>query len=187
MAMFDFRCVECSAEFERFLHPSEYTEITTCDCGGTAQMFYSFQRPHSYTGMSEATVCYRNSDGSIGVLAHKDARIPVGSERIELRSAADVRRVEREMTAQEYRKFCDKQEREEQSFGAYAAAQRAELRERMKHMSERGKAFAQTAIRENDNKPRQKFQTNVFFEAFSMDASNREAHRSEHTDWRPRK
>lgn len=190
MPLYDFSCGKCGALTERFMQMSVYSDTLPCEddsCGGIATRLYSLAGQYVYSGLTDATVCYRNPDGSIGVLAHKDARIPEGSERIEMRSAAEVRKIEREMTAQEYRKFCDKQEREEHTFGAHAAEQRAELRRRMQGMSERGRAFARVAMAQNDQKSAPKFRTNVFFEAFSMDASNRQEHRSENTDWKPRK
>jgi len=180
MPMHDYHCPACSHEFERFLHVSECDSAVFCEqCGASADRAYVYQRPHSYGGLTDPVVVYKNPDGTYGIPGTRDARIPEGSERIELRSAADVRRVEREMTQHEYSKFVSKQEREEQTFGAAHAEKRAELREKMRNFSERGKAFARVAMQQNDNAHRKRFQTNTFFDAFSNDASNRDGYRGE--------
>ncbi len=181
MPLIDVKCSACGSETEMFRHVSEMDEpLPGCEngCDGAKlERIYVYQRPHSYNGLITPTDVYLNPDGSIGICGERGARIPKGSERIELRTAADIRRIEHRMTEIEYGKFLNKQEREERHFGALQSEQRSELRQRMNSMSERGKAFARLAMKMNDNKPRQRFQTNVFFDAFSNNASNRDGYR----------
>ena len=180
MPMIDVKCPSCEAEYEVFRHVSEIDSLPQCEnCKRTCQRIYVYQRPHSYSGLVNPIDVYQNPDGSIGICGAKGARIPEGSQRIELRNAADIRRIEQRMTAAEYEKFTRKQEREERHFGALQSEQRAELRQKMQSFSERGKAFSRLAMKENDNAPRKRFQTNVFFDAFSNNAGNRDGYRGE--------
>lgn len=180
--MIDVKCPTCGAEREVFRHTAYIDQMPACETEGCAtqcERIYVYQRPHSYGGLIDPIVVYRNPDGTIGVPGTKDARIPEGSERIELRSAADVRRISKEMGDAEYRKYVNKQEREEQTFGAHAAQQRADLRMKMQSFSQRGQDFARAAMKQNDEAPRTRFRTNVFFDAFENNASNRDGYRGE--------
>lgn len=183
MPMIDVRCGTCGHESEIFRHISQMDDpMPNCENGcdwAPVERIYVYQRPHSFRGLSNPVVVYRNSDGTIGIPGSKDARIPEGSERIELRTSADVQRISKEMGQAEYRKFCEKQEREEQTFGAHAARERSELRQKMQGMSQRGQDFARAAMKQNDEAPRKRFQTNVFFDAFENNASNRDGYRGE--------
>lgn len=180
--MIDVRCGTCGAEFEVFRHTAIIDEMPACEtegCAGECDRIYIYQRPHSYRGLTDPVVVYRNPDGSIGIPGSKDGRIPEGAQRIELRSAADVQRISKEMSDSEYRKFTQKQEREEQTFGENSRQQRAELRRQMQGFSERGKDFARAAMKQNDEAPRARFRTNVFFDAFENNASNRDGYRGD--------
>lgn len=180
MPMIDTKCGKCGTESEIFRHTSEIDSLPNCEqCNEPTFRVYNYQRPHSYSGLSESVVVYRNPDGSIGVLANRNGRIPDGSERVDLRTASDVRRIEREMTQQEYLKFVTKQEREEKTFGEYRRAQRSELRDKMKQFSEKGRSFARLAMKMNDQAPSQKFQSAVVFDAFSNNAGNRDSYRGD--------
>lgn len=183
MPLIDVKCPTCGAESEMFRHVSEMDDpMPQCEngCeGGPVERIYVYQRPHSYRGLIDPVVVYRNPDGTIGVPGSKDGRIPEGSERLELRTAAEVQRISKEMSQAEYRKYVQKQEREEQTFGAHAAAQRSELRRQMRSFSQRGQDFARAAMKQNDEAPRKKFQTNVYFDAFENNASNRDGYRGE--------
>jgi hypothetical protein len=180
MPMIDVRCPTCEAEYEIFRHTVEVEDVPLCEKGcGPCERIYKYQRPHSYEGLRESVVVYRNPDGSYGIPGTRDARIPEGSERIELRTAADVRRVERHMTNTEYSKFVAKQESEERTMGALQAERRAQLRDMAKNFSQKGKDFAQLAMKMNDAAPRKKFQTNVMFDAFSNNAGNRDTYRGD--------
>ena len=183
MPMIDVKCPTCGNESEIFRHVSQMDDpMPNCENGcdwAPVERIYVYQRPHSYRTGQILSVVYQNPDGSIGVLGHRDGRIPEGSQRIEIRSAADAQRVSKQMTDEQYRKFTQKQEREEQQFGAYHSAQRAELRRQMQGFSERGKDFARAAMKQNDEAPRKRFQTNVVFDAFENNASNRDGYRGD--------
>lgn len=188
MPMADFRC-PAGHEFEAFLHSSESAtdEMTCRECGETAERFYTYRRPHSYTGLSEIIVLHKKPDGTYSVPAHRDAPVPSGYERVELRNAADVRAAEKSMEREEYAKWEAKAEREGRFFSERERMMRSELRDKMRHMSQAGRDFALHAMRQNDNRERAKFQSNVYFDAFANDSSNRDAHRDETTGWRPKK
>ncbi len=182
MPLIDVKCPTCGHETELFRHVSEMDDpMPNCEngCESTVERIYVYQRPHSYRGLVDPIVVYRNPDGTIGVPGSKDARIPEGAERIELRTSADVQRISREMTQAEYRKHLAKQEREERTFGEQCRQQRAELRQQMQSFSERGKDFARMAMKQNDEAASKRFQTNVYFDAFENNSSNREGYRGE--------
>lgn len=188
MPMADFRC-PAGHEFEAFLHSSETdTSVLGCrECGAPATRFYSYRKPHSYSGMQTGIVLHKKPDGTYSVPAHRDAPLPEGCERVELRTAAEVRSVEREMASEEYAKWERKQDIEQSFYSERDKTLRSELRRRMQSMSAAGRDFAEYAMRQNDQRERPRFRSNVFFEAFSQDSSNRDAHRDETTGWRPRK
>lgn len=103
-----------------------------------------------------------------------------GFERIELRSATDVRRFESAMNARERSRMARKVERRQELREEREAVTRSELRRLMATMSPRGRAVARAAMTRNDDKPRERTQDpNFHSEVLSFDRSNRVASRDE--------
>jgi hypothetical protein len=103
-----------------------------------------------------------------------------GFERVELRSAADVRRFEKYMTKVEYARASRRVEMHQQQREQRESLTRSELRRLMPSMTEFGRQVARTAMARNDNKPRERAHDPGFhLEAFSYDRSNRDESRDE--------
>lgn len=181
MPMIDFRCEACGATFEHFFHVSAAGEVVVypCECGASAARYYEYRRPHSYTGLTETVVLHQDVDGHYLVPAHRDAPVPPGCTRVEFHSIQEIRRVEQQMNAHERSKFERTQEMEDRAFSEEAQHNRGELIRRMATMSNRGKDLARIAIERSNNQPGRRYRGEVHFEAFSMDSSNREAHRND--------
>jgi hypothetical protein len=177
----------CGAQFEHFFHVTSAGSINDypCECGATAVRYYEYRRPHSYSGLTEAAVVYKSlEDGHYYIPAATDAPMPQGFERVELRSAQEIRRVEKEMTKAEYQKWQNSVERQQLMYEESRRDLRAELTERMKGMSNLGRDFARLAISKGNAMERPRFKGEVHFEAFSMNSSNRGSHSDERTGWK---
>jgi len=181
MPMCDFRCDACGETFERFFHPSEAGAIDKrrCECGAIATRYFEYKRPHSYAGLQDAVVLHQDVDGHYLVPAHKDAPVPPGCTKVEFRSVQEIRRVEQQMNAHERGKWERQQEREQAAFAEEHGVNRGELIRRMGTMSNKGRDLARLAIEQGNNRPARRYRGEVHFEAFSMDASNREAGRDD--------
>lgn len=191
--MYDFRCEECGESFEHWFNSSEKVDSIPCEtdgCGGTAKLYWEFRKLHSYSGLTQPLVVWKRPDGTYAIPAQSDAVKPPEYERVELRDAHSVRRVEREIGREHYEKWERAQIGKQMQDEIVTSHNRRELRSVMQQggyivgkdgerrfvppMSAAQRDFARFAMQQNDNKPREKYQGAFFFDALSRDASNRE-------------
>jgi hypothetical protein len=107
--------------------------------------------------------------------------------RVELRTSAEVHAFEREMNRKESGRYQESQENRERARSVRENRDRAELRSRMASMSPLGRDFARQAIERNNQRSTNSYDPGFHLDAFNNDSSNRDAHRSERTGWKPRK
>ena len=100
--------------------------------------------------------------------------MPAEYERVELRNATEVRRVEGAINREEREKWEAANRGRERLKGEVSSANRAELRDRMAHMQPQNRDFARFAMDRNNQAPSRKYRGHFHFEALSMDASNRD-------------
>lgn len=131
----------------------------------------------------DPVVVFRAPDGGFrfpgdpnGASAARYAR--EGFERIELRSAQDVRRFETVMNRHELSRAQRRVEHQQQFREQREKHLRGELRQKMQSMSERGRELARVVMRQNDHKPRERARdANFHVEVYSQDRSNRDESR----------
>lgn len=180
MPLIDVRCSNDHAtEVNRPL--AMYPATPPCpECGAPTVQYH----PPPRTRWSiDPVVVYRDHDGSYrfpgdanGAGAKRYAQ--QGLERIELRSAADVRRFESQMNKREYSRMCRRVEAAQANRERRESESRSELRRLMPQMTERGRQLAHAAIRRNNDKPRERAKDPGFHvEVFSYDRSNRDESR----------
>lgn len=179
MPLIDIRC-EAEHTSEVMRPNADWPSTPACPtCGApTVQVFLPRQQTRC-----DPVVVYKAPDGSFrfpgdpdGAGAHKYGA--QGYERVELRSATDVRRFESVMNKQELSRAHRRVEAIQANREARESASRSELRRQMESMSERGRAIARAAMSRNDAKPKERA-TDVGFhvDVFSNDRSNREVSR----------
>jgi hypothetical protein len=174
MPMIDLLCSN-GHEVEVFRHSSEVQDQEPCqECGATATRVYRMTRTHGYTGLTQPLVVFKRPDGTYAVPAQPDARMPAEYERVELRNATEVRRVEGAINREEREKWEAANRGRERLKGEVSSANRAELRDRMAHMQPQNRDFARFAMDRNNQAPSRKYRGQFHFEALSMDASNRD-------------
>lgn len=180
MPLIDVKCEnDHTAEVQRPL--AMWPATPPCpECGAATTQYHP---PPRSRWTLDPVVVYRTPDGSFrfpgdtsGSSTGKYDR--AGFERIELRSAADVRRFETQMNRREYARASRRVERQQQMREEREKYSRRELRSAMESMSERGRAVARAVVRMNDNKPRERASEAGFhIECFSYDRGNREESR----------
>jgi putative FmdB family regulatory protein len=185
--LYDFDCQE-HGRFEKFAKMDDCEKPQPCpECGAESPRIYVAFSPRDYL---ETLVVYKRPDGTYGLPGQKDALIPEGCERIELRETWQKRQVEREIDREHREKWERARIGKEMQSEIVTRHNRAELRQVMQQggyiigkdgerrfvppMRESQRDFARFAMRENDNRPREKYQGAFFFDALSRDASNRE-------------
>jgi len=190
-----YTCDHCAVVFDRWnsFPPKNITcPVEGCP-GRPTRPLYHFELPQSPRGTSrnakgfDPVVIHRDAQGNYRFPGAPDARVPEGFQRIELRTTEEVRRFERDVNRGEAERHDGAQAREEGFYGGLKAQQRSELWATMARMTPTGRAFAEEAMRANDERPRGRFDANFHVECFSQDASNREPQRDATTKWRPRK
>lgn len=156
---------------------ADYPSTPSCpECGADTVQIHL---PRATQWTLDPVIVYRAADGSFtfpsDVNGSADHRYAAqGLERIELRSAADVRRFESVMNKREYSRAARRVEIMHAQQEARQAVSRSELRRQMESMSERGRGLARAAIEMNNNKPKLRPSESGFHvEAFSYDRSNR--------------
>lgn len=192
MPIADYVCAACETHIEHFFHhPLHQLPCEAEGCSGimvrTFEPSITLKRRRTLAQAFSPVVIHRDVNGNIRFPGHPDAPIPDGFQKVELRTVREVRALEREMNVRERARFEEAQYREEQAFSAEQRERRAELRQMMRHMTPAGRALAEEAMRQNDERPRKSYDPNFHVEAFSQDSSNREAYRDERTGWRGRK
>lgn len=158
-----------------------YPAMPTCpDCGAETTHDMSVGQRQS---TADPVVVFRGPDGQIrfpgdanGASAANYAR--QGFERIEIRGAAEMRRFERGMNAQEYSRAARKVEHRQMQREAREKVLRSELRQRMQSMSTAGRTIARAVMERNDNRPRERVaDANFHSEVYSFNRSNRDESR----------
>lgn len=181
MPLIDVRCLTCGHIYEYMRPDADWPSTQPCEvCQQSTEQH--FAPPRQRTSI-DPVVVYRAPDGSYrfpgdadGMGAAKYSR--QGFERIELRSAADVRRFESTMNKRELSRAHRRVEAMQANREARESATRSELRRLMPNMTEFGRAVARQAMQRNDAKPRERARdVNFHVEAFSYDHSNREESR----------
>jgi len=178
MPLIDIKC-EAGHISEVMRPDKDWPSTPACpDCGATTEQV--FLPPQRRYAQCDPVVVFRAPDGSFrfpgdanGAGAARYAR--EGLERIELRSAADVRRFESHMNKRELSRASRRVEAMQANREAREAVNRSELRRLMPNMTEFGRAVARQAMARNDAKPRERaVDVGFHVEAFSYDRSNRE-------------
>lgn len=147
-------------------------EFVNCpECGEHAKMAFLPRRQDAQN--FDPVVIFRGTKGKVRFPGRANAPTPKGYERVELRTSHEIHKFEREMNAKEISRYRDKQEREERCYGPFHESMRSQLRGHLQHFSAYGRDFAETAIRENDNRPRKRFDPGFHIEAFQYDMGRR--------------
>ncbi len=176
MARIDVRCTADHVhEVDRFLR--DWPATPACpECGAETVQVHL---PPRTAWSLDPVIVFRAPDGSFRFPGGTDALScgkyeKAGLERIELRSAADVRRFEGVMNKREYARAERRVERSQLHRGMRESATRSELRRLMSNMTTFGRDVARAAMARNDAKPGLRTrEANFHLEAFSYDHSNR--------------
>lgn len=197
MPMIDLLCQKCENRFEKFFHPSQVVDEFPCEamaedgtqCSGTAKVFYFAPRRPSWAQRFSPVVIHRDPEGNIRFPGHADAPVPEGFQKVELTDIHQIRKLEREVNHHEDEKSEEFRLAKANHFRQKMKEQRDSISAIVAKMSPRGRRFyeamreasdARTSKKERGHAP----SSNFFIEAFSQDASNREAYRDERTGWR---
>lgn len=184
MPLIDVRCLvpACGHTWEHMRPLADYPRVPPCPtCGATTTE--QWHPPPSTRWAIDPIVVYRAPDGSYRFpgdangqsAAHYDQQ---GLTRVEMRSAADVRRVERAVEQHEHRHMARRDELRQQLRERRESANRGALRQQMPSMSRFGREVARAAMAQGDGRPRRSTVGPGFFvEVFSQDRSNREESR----------
>ncbi len=173
--MHDFRCGQCAKVFERMV--SWDREQTPCDCGAQATRTFISRREYRAQAFDPVLI-YRDKSGHVRFPGRNNGSVPKGYEPVYLRTTSEVRNFERRMNSTERERYFAHKERQEARFAPWIANARSELRQKMQNMSPYGRALAEASMQENDRHSDvdTRFDPAFRIEAFSQDASNREAH-----------
>lgn len=183
MALIDVRCSGKKPHTTEVHRPIRmWPKTPPCpECGAPTEQIHL---PPRARWTIDPIVVFRAPDGTLRVpgdptspMTKKYARF--GYERIELRSAAEVRRFEQQENSRELSLASRRTEHREQMRELREAESRRSLRSAMEHMSERGRDLARAMMAQNDRAPRARTRDpGCHFEVFSFDRSNRMESRS---------
>lgn len=173
---YDYECPK-GHKFEMFL--TEYMEKLICmedGCGEEATHVWSFHYNSCHAQRFDPVHVYETADGLIHPCSSSTSPIPEGARRIVLENIYDIRKVENRMNTQE-------QEKADKFRSARQTLTDGQLKENRRVMeklvagfSPRGKKFYDAMRRVSELRQQQgpkETKPVGFFEAFSMDASNR--------------
>jgi putative FmdB family regulatory protein len=174
MILHDFRCRLCGKVFERMVKWDE--ETCACECGSNALRVFISRGEYRAQSFAPVLV-FRDASGHYRFPGRNNQRTPKGCEAVWLRTTSEVRKFERKINESERRRYFAHKERNEKRFEQWISNARSELRQKMQHMSPHGRDLAIAAMRENDRQSsvNYRFDPQFRLEAFSQDASNREA------------
>jgi hypothetical protein len=170
----DFLCSQCGKVFESMVCWNQ--DSAPCKCGSLAGRVFLSRRAYRAQAFDPVLV-YRDAAGHYRFPGRNSGQTPKGYEPVYLKTTSDVRRFEKQMNQTERERYFTHKERTERAFSEPLRVGREELRERMKHMSPRGRDMAEAAMRANDNADSvdTRFDPAFHLNAFSFDSSNREA------------
>src|SRR6185312_3503440 len=182
-------CGYCLAELTRAdTYVVRTNETTEVKCGKCTYVLDTYAPLfESAAQQADPTVIARGPNGEIRFLPRTDAPIPEGFMRQELRTLAEKDAFEREVNANERARHESYMENRDRAASMVQERNRSELRARMQHMSQFGKDFARTAIDQNNNRVRGRFDAGFHIESSHYNASNRDGEVSERTNWKRRK
>jgi hypothetical protein len=183
VALIDLKCLSESCEhvFEAYRPASEWPKTPPCEkCGQPTEQAHF---PKAVTWTLDPIVVFKTPDG--GFRFPGDANClsvakyeKMGYERVELRSAADVRRFESQVNAHDRSLASRKFEHQQEQREAREKTNRSELRRQMTSFSRFGRELARVSMARNDAKPMKRVNEPGFHsEIMSMDRSNREESR----------
>lgn len=181
MSLIDVRC-EHDHISEVYRAIADYPATPACPTCAAATV--QIHLPQAARAPIDPVVVYRAPDGSFRFPGDANGRSAQqyskqGFERVELRSAAEVRRFEGAMNKHEYARASRRVERMQQLSEAREHHTRRELRHVMQSMTRFGRDVARAAMARNDNKPKLRAKDAGFHvDAFSNDRSNRDESRS---------
>lgn len=136
----------------------------------------------------DAIVLHKSATGEYSFPMHPNAPVPDGFQKVEVTTFQELDRHMGSINAIERRKIEQHVENERIWLNTIEATNRYELRERMRHMSPAGRAFAELAIRMNNAKARPEMRdANVMCDIRENMQSNREEHRDKLTNWQRRR
>ncbi len=199
----DYTCKECHFVFEHF--GDTFQEEVNCpECEGfgvwTPSFHYASRAAQGFTPV----VIHQDAAGNIRYPGASSAPVPAGFQRVELTTLHDVRRFEREVNAVEGARIRKDDYNRRVTMDQEIISNREAIREgvqvrdrenpdrvrtmRLEDFTPRGKQFYDHMSREADarrarNHAKAGKGPGFFLEAFSQDASNREAHRDRSNDW----
>lgn len=136
-------------------------------------------------GSIEPVVVFRTKDGQIRIPGSNTKRTPAGCERIEIRDIQTLAKFDRSYREQLRRESSDLRARHEEAFAEVQRINRSNLRQEIQSMHPFARAFAEHAMRRNDEKRRPNagdFEGG--FEVLHMDSSNRMKQRDASTGWK---
>jgi hypothetical protein len=179
MAVIDVRCT--AGHLEEVYRPAEDWPATPpCphdDCGAPTEQVHL---PPHVRWRPDPVVVFRAPDGSFrfpgdtnGPGVGKYDRM--GYERIEVRSATEMRSLERRMNAQERSTASRVFERQQQAMEASVAERRRDLFDAMGHMSTFGREAARAAIARSESRRRRGVSdAGLYSEVYAWNRSNRD-------------
>lgn len=149
-------------------------------CGAPTEQIHL---PKATAHSIDPIIAFQAADGTFrfpgeadGVAARRYAA--EGMTRIELRSAADIRRFESQMNKREYARAARRVERMDEMRQRRQEQMRSDLRQQMQSMSPAGRAIARAAMERNNAKPALRAKESGFhLEVMSYDRSNRDESR----------
>lgn len=174
MILHDFRCGHCGKVFEKRVQWND--DEAACECGKMAPRVFISRREYRAQSFDPVLI-FRDASGHYRYPGRNSEAPPAGYEAVYLRTTSEVRKFEREINRKERERYFAHKERNEKRFEQWTKEARSELRQKMQHMSPYGRALAEAAMRQNDSQPsvNTRFDPQFRIEAFSQDASNREA------------
>lgn len=140
----------------------------------------------SYAQAITSVVVHQADDGTYRLPGAADAAVPEGFKKVELRTIPEIQRFEREMNLQLRVETEQVQGRRYEITEGARRVRHALLRQHMKGMTRLGREFARHAMEAANRGRRQNTDPGFYVEALHYNQSNREAHRDERTDWRPK-
>ncbi len=131
-------------------------------------------------------VVHVDKDGNVSFPGRNDAKVPEGYEKKTLTTFAAARQFTKEFNQRENVKAEIRQQEKTEQFEAMQRQNRGELRQMMQGFSQKGRDFANFAMKQNDMRKKRPTEINGYFEVAEFDSSNRMAQCDAATDWKPR-
>jgi hypothetical protein len=105
---------------------------------------------------AQPIVVFKNRQtGKFRFPGRTDKATPEGFERLEIRSVPEARKFEKEMNLKETERYEQRKIMDEIEMAPVRDYMRGELRKKMEHFSPFGREFAEAAIKETNERPRE--------------------------------